>query len=317
MGKDNQPDGVTHSVAIMTNSAREAKMGQDNGRFGKLRSTVIRLWYWLKLFTEGQGVKDKLILFPGTIIRLLGFAIGSSKIPTLHAVFRRISNPNFDVTIENHDGKFLCRKGTDDARIVAEAFEHPLRRYFEEITQGIFVDVGANIGKYTIKVARQVGDNGRVISIEPESCNFEILKANIKLNRLSNVTLVNAACWNKNEKLKLYLAQLPGDHSVKKPVSTDFVEVSALKLDDILKHLQIEYVSFIKIDAEGADGEVLEGAEKTIARNPHLKIIFEATNEDNLAKCQEVLEKHGFAIVRVVNWGIYYARKAPEAISRA
>jgi len=317
MGEDNQPDGVTYSVAIMTNSAREAKMGQDNGRFGKLRSTVIRLWYWLKLFTEGQGVKDKLILYPGTIIRLLGFAIGSSKISTLHAVFRRISNPNFDVTIENHDGKFLCRKGTDDARIVAEAFEHPLRRYFEEITQGIFVDVGANIGKYTIKVARQVGDNGRVISIEPESCNFEILKANIKLNRLSNVTLVNAACWNKNEKLKLYLAQLPGDHSVKEPVSTDFVEVSALKLDDILKHLQIEYVSFIKIDAEGADGEVLEGAEETIARNPHLKIIFEATNEDNLAKCQEVLEKHGFAIVRVVNWGIYYARKAPEAISRA
>ena len=317
MGKDNQPDGVNHPPAVMTSSAREAMMQQDKGRFSKFCSIVARLWYWLKLFSEGQGFKDKMILLPGTILRLLGFAIGSSKIPSLHAVVRRISNPGFDVRIENRDGKFFCRKGTVDAQFVAEAYEYAFRRYFEEITQGVFVDVGANIGKYTIKVARQVGDNGRVISIEPESCNFEILKANIKLNRLSNVTLVNAACWNKNEKLKLYLAQLPGDHSVKEPVSTDFVEVSALKLDDILKHLQIEYVSFIKIDAEGADGEVLEGAEKTIARNPYLKIVFEATNEDNLAKCQEVLEKHGFAIVRVVNWGIYYARKAPEAISRA
>jgi len=254
-----------------------------------------------------------MILLPGTILRLLGFAIGSSKIPSLHAVVRRISNPGFDVRIENRDGKFFCRKGTVDAQFVAEAYEYAFRRYFEEITQGVFVDVGANIGKYTIKVARQVGDNGRVISIEPESYNFEMLKANIKLNKLSNVTPLNVACWNKNEKLRLYLSPSyvsTGDHSLKNPVSMDFVEVSALKLDDILKHLEIDHVDFIKIDAEGADGEVLEGAEKTIARNPYLKIVFEATNEDNLAKCQEVLGRYGFTITQIVK-DKYYARKAP------
>lgn len=286
-------------------------MQQGEGKFSKFFSMVIRLWYWLKMPSEGQGVKDKLVLLPGTILRLLGFAIGSSKIPYLHAVFRRISIPNFNVTIENCDGKFFCRKGKDDARIVAEAYEYPLRRYFEEITQDIFVDVGSHIGKYTVKVARQLKDNGRVISVEPESSNFDMLKANVELNNLSNVTLLNAACWNKNEKLKLYLAQrITGGHSVKNPLSTDFVEVSGLKLDDILKDLQIEHVDFIKVDAEGADGEVLEGAEETIARNPHLKIIFEAANENNLTKCQEVLGRHGFTIVLIVK-DKYYARKAP------
>ncbi len=301
---------MTYSVAIMANSTREAKMGQDNGRFSKFCSIVARLWYWLKLFTEGQGVKDKIILFPGTVLRLLGFAIGFCKIASLSAAFERMSNPSFDVVIENRDGKFSCRKGTVDAQFVAEAYEYAFRRYVEDVRRGIFVDVGSHIGKYTIKVARQLGNRGRIISIEPESSNFEILKANVELNNLSNVTCLNVACWNKSEKLRLHLAPRTGDHSLKKPVSTGFVEVSGLKLDDVLKQLQIEQVDFIKIDAEGADGEVLEGAEEIIARNPHLKIIFEATNEDNLAKCQEVLGKHGFTITQIVK-DKYYAIKAP------
>jgi len=320
MGKDNQPDGITQAVAVMA-SKRKEKVEQDGGRFCKFFSMVIRLYYWLKLFTEGQGLKDKLILLPGAIFRPLGSALGTalvldsskarSKIPSLYTVYRRIAKPNFDVTVENRDGKFFCRKRTEDVEVVAEACEYPLRGYFEGITQGIFVDVGSNIGKYTIKVARQLENKGSVISVEPEISNFEILKTNVELNDLSNVMLCNVACWNKNEKLKLHLARSPSAHSVKKPVSTDFVEVSGLKLDDILKDLRIDHVDFIKIDAEGADGEVLEGAEETLARNPHLKIIFEAADRDNLTKCREVLGKHGFTTVPIVNIkDYYYARKA-------
>jgi len=270
----------------------------------------MRFWYWLKMPSEGQGVRDKIVLLPGAILRLFGFAIGFFKIPSLHDVFLHISKPYFDVMLENRDGKFFCRKGKDDAHIVAEAYEYPLQRYFEGITQGTFVDVGSNVGKYTIKVVRQLGDNGRVISIEPEISNFEILKTNVELNNLSNATCLNAACWHKNEKLKLYLAPdfKSGGHSVTKRMSTDCVEISALKLDNILKDLQIEHVDFIKTDAEGADGEVLQGAEETIARNPRLKIIFEALSENNLAKCQEVLQRHDFTILPIVK-GKYYARK--------
>lgn len=278
----------------------------------KLSSVVIRLWYWAKMPSEGRGVKDKLILFPGTIFRLLGFVIGSPKIPSVNKAVRYISKPIFNVAIKNHDGEFFCRKRTEDARIVAEAYEYPLQTYLEEITQGTFVDIGSNIGKYTIKVARQLGNNGRVISIEPESSNFEALRANVELNNLRNVTPLNVACWNKKEKLRLYLAPRSDWHSVKNPLSTNFVEVNGLKLDDILKDLKIADLDFIKIDAEGADGEVLEGAEETIARNPHLKIIFEATDRNNLAKCRKVLRKHSYTITPIVDIFFktyYYARK--------
>lgn len=279
---------------------------------------VIRLYYRLKMPSEGRSAKDKLILFPVTVFLLLGSALGNalaldsskarSRIPSLYTVYRRMAKPNVDVTLENHDGKFFCRKQTEDAEVVAEAFEYPLRRYFEGITQGIFVDVGSNIGKYTVKLARQLGNNGRVVSIEPERSNFEVLKANVELNNLSNVTCLNVACWNKNEKLKLYLAPSPGAHSVKTPVSMDFVEVSGSKLDDILRDLQIDHVDLIKIDAEGADGEVLEGADATVASNPHLKIIFEAWDGTVLAKCQGVLSRHGFTIASIFK-DIYYAKK--------
>lgn len=298
-------------------------MRQGEGRSSKFFSMVMWLHYWFKMFTEGQRIRDKLLLFLGTIFRVIGvvirssdtaFAIRSARRPFVHKAYCILSRPVFDVVMENHDGKFLCRKGTDDARVIAEAYEYPLRGYFEGITQGVFVDVGSNIGKYTIKVARQLKGNGRVISIEPEISNFEMLQANVEFNGLSNVTPLNLACWNKNERLKLCFGpgyKSTGNHSVKYHRSEDFIEVIGLKLDDILKDLQIDRVDFIKIDAEGADGEVLEGAEETLARNPHLKIIFEAADRNNLAKCREVLGKHGFTTVPTVNIkDYYYARKA-------
>jgi len=87
------------------------KMREGEGRLSKFFSIVMRLWYWLKMPSEGQGVKDKLVLLPGAILRLLGFAIGSFKVPSLHDVFLHISKPYFDVVIENRDGKFFLQKG--------------------------------------------------------------------------------------------------------------------------------------------------------------------------------------------------------------
>jgi len=75
--------------------------------------------------------------------------------------------------------------------MAAEAFEFPLQSHFEAIKERIFVDVGANIGKYTIKVGRQMGNKGRVISVEPEPESFQVLKLNIEFNKLANVTAVN------------------------------------------------------------------------------------------------------------------------------
>jgi len=260
---------------------------------------IIYDYYRLKLFTEGQGVRDKAILFALTIPRVIGYAIGLMNSAAGRAFYTFVVlklSPN--VTAENRDGLFYCRKGKEDASIVAEACELTLRKYFDEVKAGVFVDVGAHVGKYTVKVARQMADKGRVVSIEPDPGNFSALKTNIELNKLTNVHAFNVACWNKSEELSLY--QSPSGStvisSVKEKVSNHFVKVKGVKLDDILENLGIDDVNLIKIDVEGAEEEVIQGARGIITKSQHLKVLFEAWNKEYFEKCKRVLEECGMTV---------------------
>src|SRR5262249_42101912 len=77
------------------------------------------------------------------------------------------------------------------------------------------VDVGANIGYYTLIFARLVGPRGRVFAFEPDPGNFALLKKNVEANRYKNVVLVNAALSDEPATLKLYLSEENrGDHRI-------------------------------------------------------------------------------------------------------
>ena len=103
---------------------------------------IIYDYYRLKLFTEGQGVRDKAILFALTIPRVIGYAIGLMNSAAGRAFYNlAVLKLSPDVTVENRDGLFYCRKGRGDAPIVAEGYEHSLRKYFEEVKSGVFIDV--------------------------------------------------------------------------------------------------------------------------------------------------------------------------------
>ena len=84
----------------------------------------------------------------------------------------------------------------------------------------VAVDVGANIGYYTILLADKVGKTGKVYAFEPDKINFEILLKNIKANNLENVIAVNVAVGSKNGKDYLYKSsENLGDHKLKTPPS--------------------------------------------------------------------------------------------------
>jgi len=278
----------------------------------KFRNRLWQLSLWLKVFTEGRGIKDKIILFPGTFFRILRFLTAYLKIPVLPHFFKMLSRPFLDVIIKNADGTFYCRKMKDDATMASEAYELPLQSYFDSFKEGVFVDIGANIGKYTIKIGRRSGTKGKVVSIEPEPGSFAILTKNIELNELKNVVPINVACWNEEGELDLSLASpffhISGGHSVKKKVSSRFVKVKAQKLDFILNNLGIEEVNFIKVDVEGAEVEVLEGAQQIISKSPSLKILFEAFGEENQKRCFEMATKLGLHI-RQIQRGCFLAIK--------
>ena len=115
----------------------------------------------------------------------------------------------------------------------------------------IVVDVGANIGYYTLLLAQL---KAQVYSFEPEPHNFELLKKNVELNHFSNVTFYNKAVSNINGKAKLVLADYgTGQHKLgdsKFGTKTIDIEVTTLNLDKI---------DFAKIDVEGAELLALKG----------------------------------------------------------
>jgi FkbM family methyltransferase len=124
---------------------------------------------------------------------------------------------------------------------------------------GTVIDVGANIGYYTLILADKVGKNGKVYAFEPDKINFEILEKNIKENKLKNVVAIKAAIGSKNESKILYKSEENlGDHKLYKPKTPakKREKVKIVRLDSFIK----EKMDLIKIDTQGWEPEVIEGA---------------------------------------------------------
>jgi FkbM family methyltransferase len=153
----------------------------------------------------------------------------------------------------------------------------------EEIHEGdIVIDVGANIGYYTLIFAQLVGKSGKVIAFEPESKNFEILKKNVEINNYDNVIVEQKIVSEKCGKMKLYVSDsdIVGHRIQQMKNLKNFVEVESVTLDDYMKKLNLDKkVNFIKIDVEGAEPNVLEGSNKILEENDQLKIFTEFNRE--------------------------------------
>jgi FkbM family methyltransferase len=206
-----------------------------------------------------------------------------------------------DILIKNEDGIFLCRKRTWDIYSVDLRHEEDLREYFH-LKKGVFVDIGAHVGKYSMKIARSSPDV-KVVAIEADPETFRFLKRNVQINNLNNVIPVNYACYSKKTVLDFY----KGTGSVLCKGNMP-IRVKAEKLDTILKNLHVKKVNLIKLDVEGVEDEVLEGAKETLKRNDKLKIIFEAWSEEFLDRCKKILSTCGFS-VRQIGQDYYLAWK--------
>jgi FkbM family methyltransferase len=176
----------------------------------------------------------------------------------------------------------------------------------------VFVDVGAHVGLYSIYVAHNLGS--KVIAIEPHPENFNFLLKSIKSNSLRNISALNLAAWNEDTELPLYTADSSGDHSLKSTIARKHVYiVRARKLDNVLSELGVRKVSFIKIDVEGAEVEVLEGLRTTLkAYRPRL--IIEVWT-GNAGAVQRILKDLNYSISIVpgsVSKDLHYIYACPK-----
>lgn len=141
------------------------------------------------------------------------------------------------------------------------------------------LDIGANIGYYTLILAGLVGDGGKVYAFEPDPTNYDLLRRNVELNGYKNIVLVQKATSNQNGSLRLYLcADNKAMHRVyaSQYCEDDFVEIEAVKLDDYFAGRD-EQIDFVKIDIEGAEYAAIEGMRSLLGKNERLKLVTEYT----------------------------------------
>lgn len=158
---------------------------------------------------------------------------------------------------------------------VFEPFETEIIK--REIKPGdVVVDIGANIGYYTLIFARLVGPEGKVYAFEPDPANFELLRANVAANGYENVVLEQKAVSDRLGETKLHLSPgNMGDHRLyDSKDGRRAILVEVVKLDDYFKCSKPE-IDFIKMDIQGSEPGAFSGMFSIVQNNANLKLATE------------------------------------------
>jgi len=171
-----------------------------------------------------------------------------------------------------------------DELLMDGVFEKYETELFKKMAQDgkVVVDIGANIGYYTLIAAKLVGSKGTVYAFEPEPSNYKLLYKNIQANGYTNIIAVQKAVSKTNGKTKFYVdaattdvSSFAKDNVLKHSKNLDCLEVETITLDDFFERtVGDDRIDLMKIDVEGAEELVVDGAERVL-RNNSLKILME------------------------------------------
>lgn len=140
----------------------------------------------------------------------------------------------------------------------------------------VVLDIGANIGYYTLILARLVGEAGRVYAFEPDPANFELLQKNLRINGYKNVVLVKKAVSDVSGPLSLFLCpDNKGDHRIyDSHDDRPAIDIEAITLDEYFGP-EFGRIDFVKMDIQGAEGRALRGMRQLLSAQRSVKLITE------------------------------------------
>lgn len=165
------------------------------------------------------------------------------------------------------------------------------------------LDVGANFGYYTMMFADLVGNGGRVWAFEPNKYLSNLIHMSVTDNGFENVNIVRSALSSYNGQAELHY---PGNYFGNASIKYNFDDKPEYGADtsvpvqvQTLDSFNIETVDLIKIDAEGSEPDIIEGAQETLARNPHARICMEWLLEriDDVSFIDEYEKKYNIYII--------------------
>jgi FkbM family methyltransferase len=210
------------------------------------------------------------------------------------------------VTVPKYGYRYFCKISD-----FAPGRENDIIEHFNPAEGNIVIDVGAHVGRYSILGSKLVGRSGKVIAVEPHPGNFQLLKRNLQINTSENnnvITLNCAAYCRDTPQLRLFLAGEDRGNTIYNTVmesrhSTEkFVTIPALKLDSIVQYagIQAHEINWIKIDVEGAEYEVLQGAQNILSNSRDIAVLVEVHNLQNKNLHNpiiDMLRKYKFSII--------------------
>ncbi|MCJ7791618.1 MAG: FkbM family methyltransferase [Dehalococcoidia bacterium] len=228
----------------------------------------------------------------GRLRRLL-FRIGLRRIPgarrLYHLLYNNLIKPKgIASALLNIQGNKMYidgAAGTIGAELLVEGvYEKYETELFKKMAQDgmVVVDIGANIGYYTLIAAKLVGDKGVVYAFEPEPRSYKLLCQNIAINGYTNIVPIEKAVSKTNGKTKFYvgaaitdISSFAEDNVLQYSKNLDCLEVETITLDDFFERTAgDDRIDLMKIDVEGAEELVVDGAER-ILRSNTLKIFME------------------------------------------
>jgi FkbM family methyltransferase len=185
-------------------------------------------------------------------------------------VTREISGLRFSAPASQRDTALLLQNGAEGESAQAALLESLLS------PGQTFVDVGAHIGLYAVRAARRVGPAGRVFAFEPAPENFRALARNIAQNGFSNIQPEPLAVARRGGRASFTLSSADSaSHTLAGSLLAGTrIEVGTVSLDEYFRDVPGR-VDLIKLDAEGAELEILGGMREILAANPRLILFTE------------------------------------------
>ncbi len=175
----------------------------------------------------------------------------------------------YHLSVCMHGLQYTCR--VPDVETLIEVYRlklyHQLSRFLPK--QGdVVIDVGANIGEYTLVVAKAVGPQGRVIAFEPNQSALALLKKNVHSNRADNIVVIPSAVADQKGTVSIYT--FPGTNITDSmlPLTSTYYLAPAITLDAALS--REKRIDIIKMDIEGGEYRALQEARTVLQKKPRL-----------------------------------------------
>jgi O-methyltransferase len=237
--------------------------------------------------------------------------LGPAKQLTLHELW-----PAAEIEVGN--GVKITARSKKESRRFTRPIEANVLEWLGSLRAGdVFYDIGANCGTLTLAAAGMHGDEVKIVAIEPGYANFESLARNLSHNRmLGFVTPLQVALLDRTrlEPINYYRSTAAGTslHAVGRPVDHEDNEftpveaqmVPAFTLDDLIGLLGLPAPTHVKVDVDGAEGPLLQGAAATLERGTIKELLVEIVDHDRagtrLAECRSMMERHGYALAETL-----------------